>query len=278
MEFMRLPLGNWMNAVVDWLVDHLAPLFGSIRQVIGAFLNGTEDFLLWLPWPVLVAAAALIMWRVAGWRGALLAVAGLYLVGAMQLWDRAMTTLALMVTSVTLSVAIGVPLGILCAKSDRVQAVVRPLLDMMQTMPAFVYLVPALMFFGIGKVPAVFATIVFATPPAVRLTNLGIRQVAREVVEATQSFGATSWQMLLKVQLPLAMPSIMTGVNQTIMLSLSMSVLSAMIAAGGLGQEVLRGLSQVNLGRAFEGGLAIVVIAMILDRMSQTWGQRRKPA
>lgn len=278
MEFMRLPLGNWMNAVVDWLVDHLAPLFASIRQVIGAFLNGTEDFLLWLPWPVLVAAAALIMWRVAGWRGALLAVAGLYLVGAMQLWDRAMTTLALMVTSVTLSVAIGVPLGILCAKSDRVQAVVRPLLDMMQTMPAFVYLVPALMFFGIGKVPAVFATIVFATPPAVRLTNLGIRQVAREVVEATQSFGATSWQMLLKVQLPLAMPSIMTGVNQTIMLSLSMSVLSAMIAAGGLGQEVLRGLSQVNLGRAFEGGLAIVVIAMILDRMSQTWGQRRKPA
>lgn len=278
MEFMRLPLGDWMNAVVDWLVDHLAPLFASIRQVIGAFLNGTEDFLLWLPWPVLVAAAALIMWRVAGWRGALLAVAGLYLVGAMQLWDRAMTTLALMVTSVTLSVAIGVPLGILCAKSDRVQAVVRPLLDMMQTMPAFVYLVPALMFFGIGKVPAVFATIVFATPPAVRLTNLGIRQVAREVVEATQSFGATSWQMLLKVQLPLAMPSIMTGVNQTIMLSLSMSVLSAMIAAGGLGQEVLRGLSQVNLGRAFEGGLAIVVIAMILDRMSQTWGQRRKPA
>jgi len=164
----------------------------------------------------------------------------------------------------------------LCAYSDRVQAVVRPLLDLMQTMPAFVYLVPALMFFGIGKVPAVFATVVFATPPAVRLTNLGIRQVAREVVEATESFGATTWQKLIKVQLPLAMPSMMAGVNQTVMLSLSMSVLAAMIAAGGLGQEVLRGLSQVNLGRSFEAGLSIVVIAMILDRISQTWGRRRR--
>ncbi|MFS8542268.1 MAG: proline/glycine betaine ABC transporter permease [Limnochordales bacterium] len=278
MEFVRLPLGNWMNAVVDWLVDNLAPVFRAVRHVISTFLNGTEDFLQWLPWPVVILAVALLMGRVGGWRGALLSAAGLYLVGAMHLWDRAMTTLALMVTSVTLAVAIGVPVGILCARSDRVQAVVRPILDMMQTMPAFVYLVPALMFFGIGKVPAVFATLVFATPPAVRLTNLGIRQVAKEVVEATQSFGATPWQMLVKVQLPLAMPSIMTGINQTIMLSLSMSVLSAMIAAGGLGQEVLRGLSQVNLGRSFEGGLAIVVIAMILDRMSQTWGQRRRAA
>lgn len=278
MEFVRLPLGNWMNAVVDWLVDNLAPVFRAVRHVISTFLNGTEDFLQWLPWPVVILAVALLMGRVGGWRGALLSAAGLYLVGAMHLWDRAMTTLALMVTSVTLAVAIGVPVGILCARSDRVQAVVRPILDMMQTMPAFVYLVPALMFFGIGKVPAVFATLVFATPPSVRLTNLGIRQVSREVVEATQAFGATPWQMLVKVQLPLALPSIMAGVNQTIMLSLSMSVLSAMIAAGGLGQEVLRGLSQVNLGRSFEGGLAIVVIAMILDRMSQSWGKRRRKA
>ncbi len=278
MEFARLPVGQWMNAVVDWMVDNLAPLFAGIRQVIGALLNGTEDFLLWIPWPVLIIVVAVLMWRVAGWRGAVLSAAGLYLVGSMQLWDRAMTTLALMLTSVVLAVAIGVPLGVLCAKSDRLLSVVRPLLDMMQTMPAFVYLVPALMFFGIGKVPAVFATLVFATPPSVRLTNLGIRQVSREVVEATQAFGATPWQMLVKVQLPLALPSIMAGVNQTIMLSLSMSVLSAMIAAGGLGQEVLRGLSQVNLGRSFEGGLAIVVIAMILDRMSQSWGKRRRKA
>jgi len=278
MEFARLPVGQWMNAVVDWMVDNLAPLFAGIRQVIGALLNGTEDFLLWIPWPVLIIVVAVLMWRVAGWRGAGLSAAGLYLVGSMQLWDRAMTTLALMLTSVVLAVAIGVPLGVLCAKSDRLLSVVRPLLDMMQTMPAFVYLVPALMFFGIGKVPAVFATLVFATPPSVRLTNLGIRQVSREVVEATQAFGATPWQMLVKVQLPLALPSIMAGVNQTIMLSLSMSVLSAMIAAGGLGQEVLRGLSQVNLGRSFEGGLAIVVIAMILDRMSQSWGKRRRKA
>ncbi|OUM98858.1 MAG: glycine/betaine ABC transporter [Firmicutes bacterium ZCTH02-B6] len=278
MDFVRMPIGHWMNVLVDWMVDNLAPLFRGIRQVIGTLLNATEDFLQWLPWPVLLVLVALLMWRVAGWRGAVLSALGLYLVGSMELWDRAMTTLALMVSSVTLAVLIGVPLGILCAKSDRVLAVVRPMLDMMQTMPAFVYLVPALMFFGIGKVPAVFATLVFATPPSVRLTNLGIRQVPREVVEASQSFGATPWQMLVKVQLPLAMPSIMAGINQTIMLSLSMSVLSAMIAAGGLGQEVLRGLSQVNLGRSFEGGLAIVVIAMILDRMSQSWGRRKRRA
>src|SRR5690606_18589492 len=153
-----------MNAVVDWLVDNLAPVFRAVRHVISTFLNGTEDFLQWLPWPVVILAVALLMGRVGGWRGALLSAAGLYLVGAMHLWDRAMTTLALMVTSVTLAVASVVPVRILCARSDRVQAVVRPILDMMQTMPAFVYLVPALMFFGIGKVPAVFATLVFATP------------------------------------------------------------------------------------------------------------------
>ena len=275
-DFVRLPIGDTMNAFVDWLGDTMAPVFRGVRHGIGLLLNRTEDLLQWLPWPVVIALVVLIMARAAGWRAALLAGAGLYLIGSMELWDRAMTTLAIMLTSVTLSVAIGVPLGILCAYSDRVQAVVRPLLDLMQTMPAFVYLVPALMFFGIGKVPAVFATVVFATPPAVRLTNLGIRQVAREVVEATESFGATTWQKLIKVQLPLAMPSMMAGVNQTVMLSLSMSVLAAMIAAGGLGQEVLRGLSQVNLGRSFEAGLSIVVIAMILDRISQTWGRRRR--
>lgn len=275
-DFVRLPIGDTMNAFVDWVGDTMAPVFRSIRHGIGLLLNRTEDALQWLPWPVVIALVVLIMARAGGWRAAVLAGVGLYLIGSMELWDRAMTTLALMLTSVALSVAIGVPLGILCAYSDRVQAVVRPLLDLMQTMPAFVYLVPALMFFGIGKVPAVFATIVFATPPAVRLTNLGIRQVAREVVEATDSFGATTWQKLVKVQLPLAMPSMMAGINQTVMLSLSMSVLAAMIAAGGLGQEVLRGLSQVNLGRSFEAGLSIVVIAMILDRISQTWGRRRR--
>lgn len=279
MDFHRIPIGEIVNAIVDWMVMYLAPVFDGVRQVIGYLLNQTEALLLSLPWPVVIAFFALILWRTAGWKAALIAVVGLYLIGGMELWERAMGTLALMITSVILAVGVGVPLGVLCAYSDRVLAVVRPLLDMMQTMPAFVYLVPALMFFGIGKVPAVFATIVFASPPSVRLTNLGIRQVPEEVSEATRSFGATLWQQLFKVHLPLAKASIMAGINQTIMLSLSMSVLAAMIAAGGLGQEVLRGLSQVNLGRSFEAGLAIVVIAMILDRMSQSFNKtRQRPA
>lgn len=277
-EFRQIPVGAWVNDLVGWLVGALAPLFEGVRQLIAVVLNQTEALLQWLPWPVVIAILALLLWRAAGWKAAVLAIIGLYLVGGMNLWDRAMTTLALMITSVTLSIAVGVPIGILCAYSRRALAVTKPLLDIMQTMPAFVYLVPALMFFGIGKVPAVFATIIFAAPPAVRLTNLGIRQVSKEVVEATQSFGSTRTQLLFKVHLPLAMPSIMAGVNQTVMLSLSMSVLAAMIAAGGLGQEVLRGLSQVNLGRSFEAGIAIVVIAMILDQLSQNWGRNRAAA
>lgn len=275
MEFLRIPVGDLVNVIVDWMIDHLAPVFDGVRQVIAFFLNGTEDALQAVPWPIVILLIALIVWRTTGWKAALLSGLGMYFIGSMGLWDRAMGTLALMITSVVLSVAVGVPLGILSAYNDRVFTVVRPTLDMMQTMPAFVYLVPALMFFGIGKVPAVFATIVFASPPAVRLTNLGIRQVPEEVSEATQSFGATMWQQLFKVHLPLAKASIMTGINQTIMLSLSMSVLAAMIAAGGLGQEVLRGLSQVNLGRSFEAGVAIVVIAMVMDRISQSWSRRR---
>jgi len=276
MDFLEIPIGDGVNRVVDWMIVNLAPVFDGVRRMIGTLLNWTEDMLLAVPWPVLIAVIVAAVWRSAGWKAALMSAVGMYVIGGMELWERAMGTLALMITSVALSVAVGVPLGILCAYSNRVHAVVRPLLDIMQTMPAFVYLVPALMFFGIGKVPAVFATIVFASPPAVRLTHLGIRQVPREVIEATESFGATTWQQLLKVQLPLARESIMTGVNQTIMLSLSMSVLAAMIAAGGLGQEVLRGLSQVDLGRAFEAGLAIVVIAMIMDRVSSTLDDKRQ--
>lgn len=167
MEFFAVPVGDLVNTIVDWMIVNLAPVFNGVRQLIGLVLNWTEDVLVAIPWPILIVLIAAIVWRTTGWKAALLAAAGMYLIGGMDLWDRAMGTLALMITSVALSVAVGLPLGILCAYSDRVYAVVRPLLDIMQTMPAFVYLVPALMFFGIGKVPAVFATIVFASPPAV---------------------------------------------------------------------------------------------------------------
>jgi glycine betaine/proline transport system permease protein len=202
----------------------------------------------------------------------------MYFIGTLGLWALSMETLALIATAVLISILLGVPTGILSAGSDRVDRIVRPVLDVMQTMPAFVYLIPALMFFGIGKVPGVIATVIFAVPPAVRLTNLGIRQVPKDLVEAAHTFGSTSFQLLIKVQLPLALPSIMAGINQTIMLSLSMVVLAAMIAAGGLGREVIMALGQVDIGRGFVAGAAIVLVAMILDRITQSLARKRQTA
>ena len=189
-----------------------------------------------------------------------------------------MATLALIATAVLISVILGIPIGILSARSHRVDNIVRPVLDVMQTMPAFVYLIPALMFFGIGKVPGVLATVIFAVPPAVRLTNLGIRQVPKDLVEAAHTFGSTQNQLLFKVQLPIALPSIMAGINQTIMLSLSMVVLAAMIAAGGLGREVIMALGQVDVGRGFVAGTAIVLVAMVLDRITQSLAKKGRGA
>ena len=187
-----------------------------------------------------------------------------------------MQTLALVLSSTSLALLLGIPLGIWSARSPRCNQVLRPILDLMQTMPAFVYLIPAVLFFGLGTVPGAFATIIFAMPPVVRLTGLGIRQVPREVIEASHSFGATSWQLLYKVQLPLALPTILTGINQTIMMSLSMVVIAAMISAGGLGEVVLKGITQMKIGLGFEGGIAVVILAIVLDRITQGIAQMKK--
>jgi glycine betaine/proline transport system permease protein len=187
-----------------------------------------------------------------------------------------MITLSLVITSVIFSIVIGLPLGIWCAKSDRVDKIVRPILDAMQTTPAFVYLIPIVMLFGIGNVPGVIVTIIFALPPLIRLTNLGIRQVPDDLIEASRSFGASSKQMLWKVQIPVAMPTIMAGINQTLMLALSMVVIASMIAVGGLGQMVLRGIGRLDVGLAAVGGLGIVLLAIILDRLTQAMGQKDK--
>jgi glycine betaine/proline transport system permease protein len=272
--FYLLPVAKGVNTGVDWLIINLAVVFDGIKLATRAVLNSLEWFLLWLPWWSVLALIALMAWRLASTRVAIFTVAAMYFIGMLDLWDLCMSTLALIATAVLISVVLGIPTGILCARSDRVDNIVRPVLDVMQTMPAFVYLIPALMFFGIGKVPGVMATVIFALPPAVRLTNLGIRQVPTELVEAAHTFGSTSLQLLLKVQLPLAMPSIMAGINQTIMLSLSMVVLAAMIAAGGLGREVFMALGQVDIGRGFVAGVAIVLVAMILDRITQALGRR----
>ncbi|MFQ5997079.1 MAG: ABC transporter permease [Dehalococcoidales bacterium] len=271
-------LAFWVGEGVDWLVFQLDPLFDAIKWFTQTVLNGLERFLLWLPWWSVLVLIALPAWRLASVRVGIFTGAAIYFIGMLGLWELCMETLALIATAVLISVALGIPIGILAARSDRIDNMVRPVLDVMQTMPAFVYLIPALMFFGIGTVPGVIATVIFALPPAVRLTNLGIRQVPKDLVEAAHTFGSTNFQLLFKVQLPLALPSIMAGINQTIMLSLSMVVLAAMIAAGGLGREVIMALGQVDIGRGFVAGVAIVLVAMILDRVTQSLGRKRRGA
>jgi glycine betaine/proline transport system permease protein len=203
----------------------------------------------------------------------MVAVIGLLFIGLVGLWEHTMTTLAIIVTAVFVSILIGIPLGITAAKNDRFEQTIRPILDGMQTMPSFVYLIPAVFFFGLGKVPAVVATFIYAVPPSIRLTNLGIRQVAAETVEAGKAFGCTGAQLLLKIQLPLARPSIMAGINQTIMMALAMVVIASMIGASGLGLEVLRGIERLDVGRGFLAGFAIVIVAIIIDRISQAFGR-----
>ena len=272
---LYFPLGDWINIVVDWLTLNLAPFFDVVTIAIRWPLVKIERLLWWLPWWALIIIIVGVAWRFAGRWIALFSLIGMLFIGAMGVWDETMTTLAIIVTSVAVSVLIGIPLGILNAKNDRVEATMRPFLDGMQTMPSFVYLIPAVFFFGLGKVPAVVATVIYAVPPCIRLTNLGIRQVATEVIEAGKAFGSNQWQLLFKIQLPLARPSIMAGVNQTIMLALAMVVIASMIGAAGLGLEVLRGIQRLDVGRGFIAGLAIVIVAIIIDRISQSLGKVR---
>ncbi|MFC2006514.1 ABC transporter permease [Chloroflexota bacterium] len=276
--FLSIPLGDWINVAVDWLTRNLVVFFDIITIVIRQPLVAVEHFLWWLPWWAVIIIFTGVAWKIAGWKIALLSTIGLLFIGVMGLWDDTMTTLAIMVTSVVASILMGMPLGIICAKSDQFEASLRPVLDTMQTMPPFVYLIPAVFFFGLGKVPAVVATCIYAIPPSIRLTNLGIRQVAPEVVEAGKAFGSTARQLLFKIELPLAMPNIMAGVNQTIMMALAMVVLASMIGAAGLGLEVLRGIERLDVGRGFIAGISIVIVAIVLDRITQAVGKAREPS
>ncbi|MFS8640749.1 MAG: ABC transporter permease subunit, partial [Symbiobacteriaceae bacterium] len=212
------------------------------------------------------------------WKLALGSALGLVFIGSLGLWTHAMRTLTLVIAGTALAVGVAIPTGIAMSRSDRLERAIRPLLDLMQTLPSFVYLVPILMLFGMGKVPAVLATFVYAVPPAIRLTNLGIRQVPADVVEAARAFGTTAWQMLLKVQLPLAKPTIMAGINQTVMMALSMVVIASMIGASGLGTEVLNGIARIETGRSFAGGISIVILAIIIDRVTQGLSKSRLQA
>lgn len=267
-----LPLGKWVDQGVNYVIDNDGGTLEKLGSGVGTLTEAIELGLQALP--VWVVAAIFVLtgfWRV-GWKFALFCLACCVVIVGMGFWPQTMVTLALIVAATVISLVIGLPLGIWVAKSNRVAAVVRPTLDFMQTMPAFVYLIPAAMLFGLGRVPGVLATVIFSMPPVVRLTSLGIRQVNKEQVEAGVTFGCTPLQVLFKVQIPGALPSIMAGINQTIMMALSMVIIASMVGAGGLGNDVLASIQRLDIGLGFESGLAVVLLAIMLDRITETFG------
>ena len=271
-----IPFDDWTNSGIDWLVANFREVFLAAKAPIDIVLKSIEAFLLFLNPYIVILFFILLALQFSTKKLAFGTLFSFLVIGFIGAWEESMITLALVITAVIFSIVIGLPLGIWCAKSDKVDKFLRPVLDAMQTTPAFVYLIPIVMLFGIGNVPGVIVTIIFALPPLIRLTNLGIRQVPEDLIEASRSFGASSKQMLWKVQIPVAMPTIMAGINQTLMLALSMVVIASMIAVGGLGQMVLRGIGRLDIGLAAVGGLGIVLLAVILDRLTQAMGQKDK--
>lgn len=267
---------KFIDGVVDWVVINWDPFFSAINSGILQVLLPFEKFLLLIPWWVFIILIGLIAWRAAGLKFGIVSVIFLVVMAFLGLHDLTMSTLAIVLAASLICVIFGLPLGIAAAKNNRFDEWLRPILDGMQTMPSFVYLIPALMLFGLGKTPAVMATTIYAIPPIIRLTNLGIRQADAAVVEAGKAFGATAWQLLRKIQIPLAMPTILAGLNQTIMMALAMVVIASMIGAKTLGTEVLNGIARVEVGRGFTGGISIVFTAIILDRISQGFAKKER--
>ena len=282
-EGFRIPLGDWARIAVDYVTDNLDGFFTFLRSVFLGMFDGVDFVLSTPPFWVVIAIAAIIAFCAKGWVFAILSAVGLTLIVGFDQWENAMDTLALILVASVIALVISIPIGILAAGSKKVSAVVRPILDLMQTMPAFVYLIPALLLFRVGVVPGIVATIIFALAPGVRLTELGIRGVDSETVEAGHAFGATPGQILRGIQLPLAMPTIMAGVNQVIMLALSMVVVAGLAGADGLGAIVTSAVTQLDIGAGFQGGLAVVILAIYLDRVTgaladptSKWSWRRR--
>ncbi|WP_051147398.1 ABC transporter permease [Glaciibacter superstes] len=276
MNDFRIPIGEWGEAFVEFITEFFSPVFDVIRAVFGGFYEGVDWVLVTPPfWVIIVLITALGFWA-RGWLFAVGTAVGLFVIVGVDQWETAMDTLALVLVSALIAIALSIPLGILGARSRTASNIMKPILDFMQTLPAFVYLIPALILFRIGIVPGIVATIIFSMAPGVRLTELGIRGVDKEVVEAGYAFGASPRRILRQIQLPLAAPTIMAGVNQVIMLSLSMVVIAGMVGAGGLGGVIVQALSRIDFGLGLEAGLAVVILAILLDRLTASLGVRRK--
>lgn len=277
-EGCQIPIREWTNSALEFLLARLGPILDAVSDRMLLVLRYVEQSLLWLPWWLVIGAIGVVVWHAARHRWLTIGlIACLIFIGMMELWDDTMRSLAIMLIAITITVAAGIPVGILMATSRWVRGVVSPILDVMQTMPSFVYLIPVIFFFGLGNVAAIFAIFIYAVPPMIRLTNLGIRLVDQSTVEAADAFGATGRQILWGIRIPLAMPTIMAGVNQAIMMALAMVVIASMIGARGLGAQVLRGVNNGDVGMGLEAGIAIVVLAMILDRVTAAYGARLDP-
>lgn len=273
---LRLPLGNWVESAVDWITVNAAIVFAVIKTIVQWLYDAVEFVLIEPPAIVMILILAALALAVRGWKMGAGTVAGLFVIVLVNQWENAMATLALTLVAAFFALLIAIPLGIWAARNNTVSTIVRPVLDFLQTMPAFVYLIPAIILFNIGVVPGIIATIAFAMAPGVRLTELGIRGVDTEIVEAGTAFGASHGRILRQIQLPLALPTIMTGVNQIIMLSLSMVVIASMVGAGGLGQPIVQSLQRIDVGLGAEAGLSVVILAIVLDRMTNALGSLKE--
>lgn len=271
-EDIRIPMGDWVDSLMQWIIQNLKPVFDFIGNIGLQVLLFVEDVLLFIPWFIFILIIGLVAWKtLQSVQKAVGMALLLFLIGTLGYWSHAMTTLSVVIVAVAVSILLGIPIGIAMSRSNKLENILKPILDAMQTMPSFVYLIPALMLFGLGRVPATFATIIYSIPPVIRLTNVGIREVPSDVIEAARSFGSSEHEILLDAQLPLARPSIMVGINQTTMMALAMVVIGSMIGNRGLGMEVLLAINRVEIGQGFEAGISIVFLAIIIDRITHSF-------
>ncbi|MSS42695.1 ABC transporter permease subunit [Anaerosalibacter bizertensis] len=275
-ENINIEFGIYIEKLVSWLTKHFQGFFDGLAAIINWIVSGIRGILVTIPWFIFILLIFLLGWKMINWKSGLIYALMMFLIGGLGLWNEMIFTLSIVITGVLISIIIGIPIGIHMSYNDKVEAFMKPILDGAQTMPSFVHLIPAMIFFGLGTVPAVFATIIYSTAPCIRFTNLGIREVPKEMTEAAYSYGSSSWQVLTKIELPQAMPTIMAGINQTTMAAMSMVVISSMIGSKGLGENVLIAINRTDIAMGFDSGISIVFLAIIIDRITQKISDKHK--